>query len=45
MEGRDLDVILLELSGVADPVAVKNNWISYGRKRPGCNPIRVKWRC
>ena len=26
MEGRDLDVILLELSGVADPVAVKNNW-------------------
>jgi G3E family GTPase len=26
MEGRDLDVIVVELSGVADPAAVRQNW-------------------
>ena len=26
MEGRDLDAIVVELSGVADPVAVRRNW-------------------
>ena len=26
MEGRDLDAIVVELSGVADPAAVKQNW-------------------
>ena len=26
MEGRDLDAIVVELSGVADPAAVKLNW-------------------
>eukprot|EP00569_Conticribra_weissflogii_P009905 CAMPEP_0171365044 /NCGR_PEP_ID=MMETSP0879-20121228/4420_1 /TAXON_ID=67004 /ORGANISM="Thalassiosira weissflogii, Strain CCMP1336" /LENGTH=703 /DNA_ID=CAMNT_0011872539 /DNA_START=23 /DNA_END=2134 /DNA_ORIENTATION=- len=26
MEGRDLDAIVVELSGVADPMAVKQNW-------------------
>ena len=27
MEGRDLDAIVVELSGVADPAAVRQNWI------------------
>ena len=41
MEGRDLDVILLELSGVADPVAVKNNW-----KQASCHFIsRFRMSC
>lgn len=26
MEGRDLDVIVVELSGVADPASVRQNW-------------------
>ncbi|KAL7546719.1 hypothetical protein ACHAWF_010049 [Thalassiosira exigua] len=26
MKGRDLDAIVVELSGVADPAAVRNNW-------------------
>jgi hypothetical protein len=26
MEGRELDVIVVELSGVADPAAVRLNW-------------------
>jgi len=26
MDGRDLDAVVVELSGVADPVAVKQNW-------------------
>jgi G3E family GTPase len=27
MKGRDLDSIVIELSGVADPAAIKSNWI------------------
>jgi G3E family GTPase len=27
MDGRDFDAIVVELSGVADPVAVKDNWL------------------
>ena len=26
LEGRDLDAVVVELSGVADPMAIKNNW-------------------
>ena len=26
VEGRDFDAVVVELSGVADPVAVKDNW-------------------
>ena len=26
MDGRDLDAVVVELSGVADPVAVRQNW-------------------
>lgn len=26
IKGRDLDVVVVELSGVADPVAIRNNW-------------------
>ncbi|GKY92633.1 hypothetical protein MPSEU_000233400 [Mayamaea pseudoterrestris] len=26
LDGRDLDAVVVELSGVADPMAIKNNW-------------------
>jgi G3E family GTPase len=28
LTGRDLDAIVVELSGVADPMAIKSNWVS-----------------
>jgi G3E family GTPase len=33
MEGRDLDAIVVELSGVADPAAVRQNWDQAVRVR------------
>ena len=33
MEGRDLDAIVIELSGVADPEAVRQNWDEAVRVR------------
>ena len=40
MKGRDLDAIVVELSGVADPAAVKQNWEQAVRVRSCHSSLR-----
>jgi len=49
-EKRDFDAIIVELSGVADPVAVKDNWenaklVSSSCTLKRCEMIRYGWVC